>query len=816
VRELPVGTVTFLFTDIEGSTRLLHELGDGYADALSEHRRALRAAFTAHGGVEVDTQGDAFFVAFSRARDAVAAARDGQQALAGGPIRVRMGLHTGEPLVTDEGYVGIDVHRAARIAAVGHGGQVLLSQATYDLIGPDGLRDLGEHRLKDLTAPERLWQLGETDFPPLTSLNQSNLPLQPTPFVGREKELGEVLVLLHDPATRVLTLTGAGGSGKTRLAAQAAAEVVDDHEHGVWWVPLQAVREPDRVLPEIGSALGARGELREHIGERRMLLVLDNFEQVVDAAPQLGELLSACPGLRLLVTSRELLRLAAEREYPVPPLVEQESVGFFLARARAARPGFEPDEHVLPICRRVDHLPLALELAAARVRALTTAQIRERLERSLPLLTGGARDAPERQRTLRGAIAWSYELLSPEEQRTFRPLGVFAGGWTLEAAEAVAGADVDDLQSLVEKSLVRYAGDRYALLETIREFALEELDAEGELEDVRRRHFDFYFALAKSVDTSAEGDYGRHFEVLLPEEDNLRATLDGAVAAGEVVEATKMMVPLENFWVVTAPFEGARRWGELLSRPEDLPERLRATALRCYAGSLWLSGGYEESHRLNLESLALFRALGDEEAVAILLHRTGISSMTLERDLAKARDLFQESLRIHRKLGSLRGESEAIGGLGYLAMMEESFAEGVELFSQAVEMAHEVGFTWWEVGMLAALSEALIELERIDEAEVAVRRHLGLARGIDDRQSSLIALVLTAWIARLRGDDERAGLHWGAVEAEEARGPIGQWELEREDYAAKVVIDSDAFEGGRHRGRRLSFAAAIDEALRVG
>ena len=285
MRELPGGTVTFLFTDIEGSTRLLHELGDGYAAALSEHRRALRAAFTAHGGVEVDTQGDAFFVAFSRAREAVAAAGDGQKALAAGPIRVRMGLHTGEPLVTDEGYVGIDVHRAARIAAVGHGGQVLLSQATYDLVGPDGLRDLGEHRLKDLTAPERLWQLGETDFPPLRSLNRSNLPVQPTPFVGREKELGEVLALLHDPATRVLTLTGAGGSGKTRLAAQAAAEVVDDHEHGVWWAPLQAVREPDRVLPEIGSALGARGELREHIGERRMLLVLDNFEQVVDAAP---------------------------------------------------------------------------------------------------------------------------------------------------------------------------------------------------------------------------------------------------------------------------------------------------------------------------------------------------------------------------------------------------------------------------------------------------------------------------------------------------------------------------------------------------
>ena len=508
MRQFPSGTVTFLFTDIEGSTKLLHELGDDYADALSEHRRALRAAFEANSGVEVDTQGDAFFVAFSRARDALAAAREGQEALGDGPVRVRMGVHTGEPLVTDEGYVGIDVHRAARIAAVGHGGQVLVSQSTRELAGADGLRDLGEHRLKDLTASERLYQLGDGEFPPLKSLNQSNLPVQPTPFVGREKELGEVLALLRAPSTRLLTLTGAGGSGKTRLAVQAAAEVVDDFEHGVWWVPLQAVRDPARVGAAIGSTLGAREELAGHIGSKQMLLVLDNFEQVAEAAPELGELLAACLGLRLLVTSRELLRLAAEREYSVPPLVEQESVGFFLSRARAARPGFEPDEHVLPICRRLDHLPLALELAAARVKALSTAQILERLEHALPLLTGGARDLPERQRTLRGAIAWSYELLPAGEQEAFRRLGIFSGGWTLEAAEQVAGADIDALQSLVEKSLVRFDEERYSLLETIREFAHERLDEAGELDEARRRHFDFYLALAEAEDTSAEAGYG--------------------------------------------------------------------------------------------------------------------------------------------------------------------------------------------------------------------------------------------------------------------------------------------------------------------
>src|SRR5213080_4001807 len=319
MRELPSGTVTFLFTDIEGSTKLLHELGDAYADALAEHRRALRAAFEAHGGVEVDTQGDAFFVAFGRAGDALAAAREGQEALAEGPIRVRMGVHTGEPIVTEEGYAGLDVHRAARIAAVGHGGQVLVSQSTRELAGADGLHDLGDHRLKDLTAPERIWQLGDADFPPLKSLNQSNLPQQPTPFVGREKELGEILQLLADPKIRLLTLTGPGGSGKTRLAVQAAAEAVDDHEHGVWWVGLQAVREAELVLPTIAATLCADTELSTHFGDRTVLLVLDNLEQVLGVAPDLGELLAACPNLRMVVTSRELLRLAAEREYAVPP-----------------------------------------------------------------------------------------------------------------------------------------------------------------------------------------------------------------------------------------------------------------------------------------------------------------------------------------------------------------------------------------------------------------------------------------------------------------------------------------------------------------
>ena len=410
---LPSGTVTFLFTDVEGSTKLLYELGAGeYEEALAEHRRIIREAVSSHGGVEVDTQGDAFFVAFSTAPDALAAAAEALEGLAPGRFRVRMGIHTGTPHVGNEGYVGVDVHRAARIAACGHGGQILISASTASLLGTDELRDLGEHRLKDMSAPERIYQLGDDDFPPLESLHQTNLPIPSTPFLGRERELSEVLGLLSREDVRLLTLTGPGGTGKTRLAAQAAAELSDRYPHGVWWVSLAPLRDPDLVLTAAGQVLGARNGLAAHIADRSLLLLLDNFEHVVDAAADLAALLTSCPHLDLLVTSREPLHVTGEQEYPVPPFVHEEGVGFFLARARAVKPDFQADDAVAEICRRLDDLPLALELAAARVKALSSAQILERLDQRLPLLTGGARDAPERQRTLRATIEWSHELLS--------------------------------------------------------------------------------------------------------------------------------------------------------------------------------------------------------------------------------------------------------------------------------------------------------------------------------------------------------------------------------------------------------------------
>jgi Adenylate and Guanylate cyclase catalytic domain len=447
--DLPTGTVTFLFSDVEGSTKLLRDLGaEAYADALAKHRRIVREACEAEHGVEVDTQGDAFFFAFPSAPRAVTAAQAMTDALAEGQIHLRIGLHTGTPLVTDEGYVGDDVHFAARVGASAHGGQVVLSQTTRELVDGAAVTELGEHRLKDIDGAVPIYQLGDRTFPPLKTISNTNLPHPASSFVGRERELAEVLARFERGA-RLLTLTGPGGSGKTRLAVEAAATLVPSYKAGVFWVGLASVREPSLVTETIAQTLGARDGLAEHIADREMLLLLDNLEQVIGAAPALSGLVRACPNLTLFCTSRELLRVQGEVEYSVPPLASSEAVTLFCERS-----GLEPSDEIAELCSRLDDLPLAVELAAARTRALSVAQILERLSQQLDLLRGG-RDAEVRQRTLRATIAWSYDLLSAEEQRVFRALSVFVGGCTLEPAEEVAEADLDTLHSLVEKSLLR-------------------------------------------------------------------------------------------------------------------------------------------------------------------------------------------------------------------------------------------------------------------------------------------------------------------------------------------------------------------------
>jgi predicted ATPase len=813
--QLPTGTVTFLFTDIEGSTKLLHELGDDYADALAEHRRVLREAFDRHGGVEVDTQGDAFFVAFARAKDALAAAAEGQAALEPGPIRVRMGLHTGEPFVTEEGYVGIDVHRAARIAAAGHGGQTVVSQTTFDLAGSDGLRDLGEHRLKDLSAPERIFQLGDGEFPPLKTLYQTNLPVPATPFLGRERELGEVGDALARPDVRLLTLTGAGGSGKTRLALQAAAEVADDYPQGVWWVPLAPVREPDEVVTTAARALGTGGSLEDAVGDRRLLLLLDNFEHVIEAAPELTALLAKCPNLDVTVTSRERLQLDGEHVYPVPVLDRSEARALFAARARAVRPDFDPNGSLDELCARLDDLPLALELAAARTTILSTEQLLNRLGARLDLLKGG-RDAEVRQQTLRATIEWSYDLLEPDEQLLLARLAVFRGGTTLEAAEAICEADLDRMQSLVDKSLVRVRDEnRFWMLETIHEFAAERLSESGEEDELRRRHAGFFLALAESANLSAEAiNLGPRPELVLPEQDNLRAALDWAADTGEIELGLRLAIALEQFWVAAGPYEGARRVQAFLDRAADIPDVVRARAIRVLGGMIFMTGDYDRGDELTRQSLELFRSLGDEAIVAELLIRLAIHLHYSSGDIAGAHTLIDESQAINRRLGSRSTEAMTLGLLGEIAWTEGRTDDALDLAARSGEAAAEVGFTWWQMHQLYHGSEWSLALGRTGEAEAYGRDALRLAVAVQDRQLIVYLLAILAGTAAAQGHLEKAGAVWGAVEAEEGRGRVGQWEGERDVYAARVLDhENEAFATGRVNGRRMTLSDAVDYAL---
>jgi predicted ATPase/class 3 adenylate cyclase len=812
---LPTGTVTFLFTDIEGSTRLLEELGDSYADVLDEHRSTLRSAFANHRGVEVGTEGDSFFVAFSSAADAVAAAAEAQDGLRNGPVRVRMGLHMGEPIVTAEGYVGMDVHRAARISSVAHGGQVILSDRIRSMLGSDvSLIDLGLHRLKDLGQPEHLYQLGDQRFPPLRSLNATNLPAQPNPLIGRESELSEVLALLRGEV-RLLTLSGPGGTGKTRLALQAAAELVDDFKDGTFWVSLAAITDPQVVISSIEQTLGARLPLADHIDEKRMLLLLDNLEQVLDVGPLLSEVLARCPNLRLLATSRALLRVSAEREYLVPILPADDAVALF--RQRAAQS--EPEEAVRQICARLDGLPLAVELAAARTRLLSPEDLLARLDRRLPLLTGGTRDAPDRQRTLRATIEWSYDLLDEAEREAFARLAVFAGSFTADAALEVSAADLDVLQSLIEHSLLRrWASGRLGMLETIHEFALEKLNESGEREELRRRHAESLLRILESANLSVEAiqsEQPNRYDIASPEIDNARAALQWALDSGEVATGLRIAVALEQFWVATLPFEGAGWFERLLASGVEIPLDLRAAALRAYGGSIYITGGFEKGTALYQESLAAYRELGDELGVGHLLFRIAYEEFR-RGNYEEARRLVEQGLEIHRRLGSRADEAQSLTLLAELATMEGNLDEALALYEEGAERARQSGFLWWLQSTLLSIAELAIRAGELNHKRSALREALELARKTGDRQSEVYSLAVVAHMAALESDTYRAGLYWGTVEAEASRGRIGQWEDSdhRKTLSALIkALEGPDLERGLQAGNVSSLDQAIDEAL---
>jgi len=794
--------VTFLFTDIEGSTRLLRELGDGYAGVLAEHRRAVREACRRHDGVEVDTQGDAFFVAFSRASDAVAAAVEAQHALADGPVRVRMGLHTGEPARGDEGYVGLDVHRAARIAAAGHGGQVLLSQATADLAGVD-VRDLGLHRLKDLSAPERLFQLGTDDFPPLKTLHETNLPIPATPFLGREREIEQIAALLHRPDVRLVTLTGPGGSGKTRLALQAAASAADEYDHGVWWVPLATLADPALAETAASQALGSTDSLSATVGDKRLLLVLDNFEHLLDAAADVSETLGSCPQLTVLVTSREPLHINGEWEVAVDPLNEQEAIELFQQRATAVRADLAANGEVVEICRRLDCLPLAIELAAARAKALALPALLERLEQRLPLLAGGSRAAPERQRTLRATIAWSYELLAPIEQEVFVRLAVFVGGCTLEAAEEVCGADVDTIASLVDKSLLRRSGERYWMLQTIREYGRELLAQSSEEDAVRRWHAEHYLALGEAA-YADRIDSGLSWSRKLEEEhDNLRAALD-FLQESDRVGFLQLAGALGWFWVARSHLaEAVRRLEDALASPVD-DQQLTARTLHSLAVLDSFAGHSAAAIDRLGQAIELWRSVADEgeliatrNELAMVLYRGGETTQALET--------YEQNLELARTLGEQWLIDSSLSGVCQLLLATGQF-ERAEPLAQELQSDHYL---------------ADCAMHRRDYA-VAARHYLLQLEGwllAGDRIGQTYEVLGFAMAIAGLGRDEDALRLEAAIDAEWkelgviARPRVLETWRERDLGAARARLAEPRATSASEQGRTMTWEQAIELAL---
>jgi predicted ATPase/class 3 adenylate cyclase len=752
VSEQPSGTVTFLFSDIEGSTRLLAELGrERYAQVLAEHRRVLREAFARHVGYEVDCEGDSFFVAFQSASEAAAAAAEAQAALADGPVRVRMGVHTGEALLDPPKYVGLDVHRAARIMASAHGGQVVLSQSTRDLLGrEDRLRDLGWHRLKDLAEPVRLFQLGVSEFPPLRSLNANNLPAQPSPLVGRERELAKITALVDEH--RLVTLTGPGGTGKTRLALRAAAELVTDFPDGVFWAPLAALRDPDLVLPTIEQALGAKVPLQEHVDERRMLLLLDNLEQIIEAAPALAETLAHCPNLTLLVTSRILLRVSGEREYQVPPLVDAEAVTLFRQRAASA----EPEQAVREICRCLDGLPLAIELAAARTRVLAPDKLLERLEQRLPLLTGGARDAPERQRTLRATIGWSYDLLNAEERELFASLSVFAGGFALEAVEEVCHAALDTLQALVEHSLVRQEGERFAMLETIREFALERLQEEGEVDRLLELHAEYFLALAEKTESALHGPgQTACLDRLEAEHGNFRAALGSSPPERRL----RLAAALSWYWQLRSYLAEGLGWLQQALDEAEAATVNRARALDGAGRLAFYGGDRSRDCRLLEESADLMRELGDEDGLARSLAYLGIAA-GVAGDADTARTAGEDAVALGRAAGGDWTQALALWGLGtnyFLGRCGPPDTEAAApLLEESAALFTKTGDKWGLVGPLLYLGRIARESGDPNAARRLLSESSVLSREVGDKFRLNLALHGLGDVAGSQGDGSAA------------------------------------------------------------
>jgi predicted ATPase/class 3 adenylate cyclase len=746
---LPVGTVTFLFTDIEGSTRLVQELGSRFREVLEAHHVILRRAISAHRGVEVSTEGDAFFAVFPSASDAVSAAVAAQSELAATSlpndveIRVRMGLHTGNGELGGDNYVGVDVHRGARIAAAGHGGQVLLSESTRALVEPAlpeavDLRDLGQHRLKDIRAAEHLYQLViaglPSDFPALRTLDASptNLVAPASPLVGRDRELLELSDLLA--SNRLLTLTGPGGTGKTRLATELGARALPNFKDGAFFVPLETLTERSLVSTAIAQAVGARGSgqrepdeiLAEHLAERQLLLILDNFEQVVVAAPLVARMRTDAKDLTIVVTSRIPLHLSGEQEYPVSPLTlpgagatidvealsKIEAVALFVECARRVQPSFQLTNDnaaaVVAICQRLDGLPLAIELACARVKVLSPDNILARLGQALPFLAGGRVDQPDRQRALRAAIEWSYQLLSSAEQQLFRRLTVFTGGWSVDAAEEVAAPTgelpfdvLDGLTALVDQSLVRPAMQasphepRFEMLQLIREYGAERLAESEEAATIGRRHAEWVLALTEAAAPSLEGatDFA-WFDRLAREHDNVRAALRWLIDHGERELGLRLASATWRFWQQRGYIAEGRRWfdGLLPGEPEEgaLDPGVLAAALTAAGGLAYWQNALDDAEAHYQSALELDRRHDRKDRLGDDVYNLAFVAMA-RLDVQNARRLFLESAELFTAAGQSTRLADTTGARGALEMRAGNLEAARDLLEEARRLNLEEG-----------------------------------------------------------------------------------------------------------------------------
>jgi predicted ATPase/class 3 adenylate cyclase len=844
---VPSGTVTCLFSDIEGSTKLELELGTGpYRDIRERHRALLRAAFERHRGHEQGTEGDSFFVIFRSAVDAVAAAVEGQRSLAAEPwpdgatVRVRMGLHSGEIEAVDGDVIGYDINRTARITGAAHGGQILVSGATRGLVGeslPAGVtwRDLGEHRLKDLREPERLVQLvidGLPDqFPPPRSVDgrPNNLPTQLTSFVGREREVREVRDLLE--RTRLLSLVGPGGTGKTRLSLQVAAAAGERFQAGVWFVALDAVRDPELVIATIARTLGltdaasrpALETLVDAIGDGTVLLVLDNFEQVVAAGPAVAELLRRCAGVTCLVTTRIPLQVSGEQQYPVPGLpappdtarlseVDRrnlpralrehdpealqafEAVRLFIARAAAIRPGFTVTNANAPavagIAARLHGMPLAIELAAARIKLLTPDQILARLEHHLAVLTAGSRDLPERQQTLRGAIAWSYDLLDEGARRLLDRLSTFRGGFTLELAETVCGpADeiggdiVDRIGELVDQSLVRLddgpaqataidAEPRFTMLETIREYAAEMLAVRGEAEAVAARHAEAMLDVVRSALPHLKGaDQRRWLDRLEGEHDNVRAAIDWATARPAPALAMRLGSAMWRFWQQRGYLNEARtRLEAMADEGWSVDPVDRARFAEALGGVAYWQSDRPAAIRWYDEALAIWESMDDQAEIANALFNRAyadmIAVMRAEADMDEMRASqvrMERALAIYQELGDVGGEGNLLWGLGSFHFFTGDAATGEAWYQRSLELHRAVGDHTMEAWSLHMLALAATGQGHWDDAGANARHALRHFHEAGDISGVNLVLDDLSLVAMAAGDEERAGRLWGAA-----------------------------------------------------